>query len=274
MTVWEPPTSISPSRLANFFGCPLRFRIETIQKLRGGTSAAAVQGTCIHAALELLMQLEPEHRTPAALDGFVEEALVAIRQTEDYLSLTEEQLKGFDARVRRVAPRVFDIMSPSEVAVAGIELRLEVEVEGWTLRGIIDLLEDVDGGKRVRDYKAGRAPSERFQAKAMLGLDCYAVMVDEAFGAPPVEVDLLYLDPRLRIHKRVTPMQVKATRNKIRAAREAVERACETDTFRANRSALCDWCSAKPYCPEFGGDPDSVPVQVREVSIEEVDEDG
>lgn len=265
---WEPPNSISPSRMLVFIQCPLKFRIETMQKLPTGTGAAAVAGTTIHTALEMLMELEPAERTPGNLTEFVEVALAAIRDTEDYQSLTDEELKkfGFDAFVRRVAPRAFDMLELDEMVVAGTELMLEVDLDGWILRGIIDLLEANDG-LVIHDWKSGRAPSEQYQSKALLGLDFYSVAASIHFDEIPRLVALQYLDSRLTISKEPTERSVKAMRSKILAVRDAIFRACEYDSFKTSTSKLCDWCAAKPYCPAHGGDPDSVPVAVGRSSL-------
>lgn len=261
---WTMPDSISPSRLGVFLQCPLKFRIETMQKLDSGTGVAAVAGTTIHAALELLMEEPPENRTVGVLDHFVEVALATIKATDDYASLDEDDLKkfGFDAFVRRVAPRAFDLLPLDEIAVKGTELRLEVDLDGWILRGIIDLLEDRNDRLIVHDWKSGRAPSERFQAKALLGLDFYAVASSIEFGEIPEAVKLQYLDSRLTITRDPTERSIRATKSKILAVRDAIGRACETDSFKPTTSKLCDWCAAKPYCPAHGGNPDEVPVAI------------
>ena len=261
---WEMPDSISPSRMNVFLQCPFRFRMETMQKLPGGTSAAAVAGTTAHAALELLMEEAPEDRTREMLGQYIEVALIAIRHDKDYQSLTEEELKkfGFDAFVRRVTPRAFDMLDLPAIKVKGTEERLEVDLDGWTLRGIIDLLEEDDDGLVVHDWKSGRAPSERFQAKALLGLDFYAVMAEIEYDEVPKTVALQYLDSRLTIAKDPTARAVRATKGKILAVRDAISRACDTDSFATSESKLCDWCPCKPYCPAHGGNPDEAPVLV------------
>jgi len=266
VTVWKAPDSISPSRMSAFLQCPLQFRMESIQKMEGGTSAAAVAGTTIHAALELLMALPGPERTPEALKQFTEDCLKAVKETEDYKSLDEEALKkfGFDATVRRVAPRAFDVIDIPATHVAGIELHLEVDFEGWILRGIIDLLasaEDDLRGLRVLDWKSGRTPSERYQAKALLGIDFYSVMTKHHFGVIPKEVALLYLDSRTTISRSPTERSIRATENKIRAVRHTIESCCEQDSFKPAPSKLCDWCVCQPYCPAHGGNEKDLPVE-------------
>ena len=248
--------------MAVFLQCPLKFRIETMQKLPTGTSPAAVAGTTVHAALELLMEGPPEQRTHGYLAEYVEVALAAIYETEEYQLLDPDDLAkfGFEAFVRRVAPRAFDLLDLPDIKVAGTEEQIEADLDGWTLRGIIDLLEE-DDGLIVHDWKSGRAPSERFQQKALLGLDFYAVLSSIHYEQIPKMVALQYLDSRLTISKEPTPRAIRATKGKILAVRDAIERSCDHG-FQTAPSRLCDWCAAQPYCPEFGGDPDSVEVAV------------
>ena len=262
---WQAPDSISPSRMSTFLQCPLRFRMESIQKMAGDTGAAAVAGTTVHAALELLMELPGPERTRETLHGFIETCLIAVRETEDYQSLPEEDLKkfGFDATVRRVAPRAFDMLDIPEVPVTGVELRLEVDFEGWILRGIMDLVTGQDDGLKVLDWKSGRTPSERFQTKAMLGIDFYSVMATRHFGAIPQEVSLLYLSDRTTISREPSERTVRATENKIRAVRNAIETSCEKDSFKPSVSALCKWCPCEAYCPAHGGNENDLPVDAE-----------
>jgi putative RecB family exonuclease len=263
--MWQAPNSISPSRMSLFLQCPLQFRMTSIQKLPSGTGAAAVAGTTVHAALELLMELPGHLRTPEALSDFVETCLVAVRETDDYQSLTEAELKkfGFDATVRRVAPRAFDMLDVPHIPVSGVELRLEVDFEGWILRGIMDLVTGSGTDLAVLDWKSGRTPSERYQTKAMMGIDFYAVMATHHFGEIPREVALLYLSDRTTISREPSERTVKATENKIRAVRGAIERACEKDSFEASTSPLCNWCPCQPYCPAHGGNEADLPVSVE-----------
>ena len=244
--------------MAKFLECPLRFRVETIQKaVPDQPTGAKTAGTAIHAALEMFMALPMDERSPDALPQFVEAVLEAVREDPEYVWLAEnnpDQLKGFDAKVRRVAPRVFDMMEPSQMPIAGLELKMEVEFEGRILRGIIDVLGGADDDLTVIDWKSGRAPGERYQAKAMLGIDFYSVMVNREYGVMPNEVVLAYLDPRITIAKEPTERSVSAMERKISAVFDAIDRACESDSFQPSPSKLCDWCPVKPHCPAHGGD--------------------
>lgn len=253
------PNSISPSRMALFLQCPLKFRVESIQKLRGSTNAAAVAGTTMHAALEILMSLPGPERTRETLAELVEEALWWIRGTQEYKSLTKTQLKDFDAKCRRVTPKAFDLVDVQGMNVESTEQRLEVDLDGWILRGDIDLLESrPDFGRIVWDWKSGKPPWGRYVDKALLGLEFYAVMVELEFGEIPAGVGLVYISANQTIKRVPTRQTVDATKRKILSVRSAIEKACREDSFGCSTSKLCDWCQLKPVCPAHGGSEDDI----------------
>jgi putative RecB family exonuclease len=261
--VWPMPDSISPSRMGLWYQCPLKFRVETIQKLRGGTNAAAVAGTCMHAAYENFMQLPGPERTAGALAPLIEQALVEIRETDEYKSLTEVELVGFDDKCRRVAPRALDMLDLQAMNVESTEQRLEVDLDGWILRGIIDLLEDrPDFGRICWDWKTGKPPRPQYVEKALLGLEFYAVMIRRHFGQIPAGVGLLYVAARKSIKRVPTPRTVDETERKILKVRDEIATACETGNFVTKTSVLCDWCDLKPVCPAHGGSEDDIETLV------------
>jgi putative RecB family exonuclease len=259
------PDSISPSRMDVWLQCPFKYRAEHIQKLPSGTNAAAVAGTCMHAALEELMKLPGPERTVEALKPLIEQALLDIREDPDYQSLTPEQLKDFDAKCRRVTPRAFEFtnLDLQTLNVESTEMKFEVDLDGWILRGVIDLLEDrPDFGRIVWDYKSGKKPWKPYEEAKLLGLEFYAVAINILFGSPPAGVGLLYLNDRYTIKRVPTPQTVARTERRILAVRDGLEKACDTGHFPCKTSKLCDWCAVKPFCPAHGGDPDDIPVHV------------
>jgi putative RecB family exonuclease len=67
----------------------------------------------------------------------------------------------------------------------------------------------------------------------------------------------LYLRSPLAIATEPTDHTTRGTRRTLGALWHAVERACEREDFRPQRSRLCDYCAFHAYCPAFGGDPDA-----------------
>ena len=59
----RPPSSLSPSRAADFMRCPLLYRLRVIDKLPEKPSEAATRGTVVHAVLERLFDAPAVERT-------------------------------------------------------------------------------------------------------------------------------------------------------------------------------------------------------------------
>jgi putative RecB family exonuclease len=234
------PVSLSPSKVSSFTDCALAFRFSAIDRLPEPPSVAATRGTLVHAALERLFVLEPAARTlPAAL-ACLDAAAADLHDHPEFagLELDAEAEATFRAEAASLVERYFRLEDPRTITPIGIELKLEIELGGVRLRGIIDRLElDADGELVVTDYKTGRAPGERQEQQRLAGVAFYSLLCDPvAIIATP------------------TDRSTRGVERKLAAVWTAVERACEREDFRPNPSRLCDWCGFKAYCPSFGGD--------------------
>jgi putative RecB family exonuclease len=257
---YEVPVSLSPSKVSSFTDCALAFRFSVIDRLPEPPSPAATKGTLVHAALERLFVLPPSERTPAAAEAGLADAVVALRDDPDYagLAMTGDDEAAFQADAAALVANYFRLEDPRGVRAIGLELRVEAEVDGIRLRGIIDRLElDRDGELVVTDYKTGAAPSTEHERKRLAGVHIYSLLCEQVLGRRPRRVQLLYLRSPLAIATEPTDRTTRGTRRTLEALWRAVERACEREDFRPQRSRLCDYCAFHAYCPNFGGDPEA-----------------
>ena len=251
------PTSLSPSKVSSFTDCGLAFRFSAIDRLPEPPSVAATRGTLVHAALERLFCLEPQERTYERALSCLEEAVAELRAHPEFsgLELDDDAEATFVGEARTLLERYFRLEDPTTITPIGIELKLEVEVGGVRLRGVIDRLElDGNGELIVTDYKTGRAPGERQEQQRLAGVAFYSLLCERLFGRRPGKVQLLYLADPLAIISVPTDRSTRGVERKLAAVWTAVERACEREDFRPNPGRLCDWCAFKAYCPAFGGD--------------------
>jgi len=251
------PTSLSPSKVSSFTDCGLAFRFSAIDHLPEPPSVAATRGTLVHAALERLFCLEPQERTQARALSCLDAAVVDLRAHPEFsgLELDDAAEATFVDEARALLEKYFRLEDPTTITPIGIELKLEVEVGGVRLRGIIDRLElDADGELVVTDYKTGRAPGERQEQQRLAGVAFYSLLCERLFGRRPAKVQLLYLADPLAIISVPTDRSTRGVERKLAAVWTAVERACEREDFRPNPGRLCDWCGFKAYCPSFGGE--------------------
>lgn len=249
----ELPTSLSPSKVAAFRDCALAFRFATIDRIPEPPSEPAAKGTLVHRALELLHGLPPADRSlEAALALLHERAVGDVLGGEEYASLELADRAAFLAEAEALVRRYFAIEDPAAVRAIGLELRMEAEVGGVRLRGIIDRLElGADGGLVVTDYKTGKVPSERYENGKLGGVHFYALLCEAVLGVRPSRVQLLYLQEPVMIVATPSDQSIRGLQKRVGAIWTAVERACEREDFRPNPGRLCDWCSFKSLCPAW-----------------------
>lgn len=259
------PSSLSPSKLSSFTTCALQFRFASIDKLPEPPTRAASRGTLVHAALEHLYTLPEAERTPAAAGPCLDAALGTFRDDPDWigLDLDEEAEATMVSQARRLVDNDFRLEDPRQVAPIGVELKLEVDIGGVTIRGIIDRLDLVDGELVVTDYKTGRPPSDRSARTSMTGVHVYSLMCERHFGRRPARAQLLHLAEPVAIVAEPTEQSTRGLERRLRAVWRAVESACEHDDFRPRPSWRCDWCAFQEWCPSFGGDPSRAAVDAE-----------
>lgn len=263
------PSSLSPSRLSSFTSCGLQFRFSAIDRLPEAPTVAATRGTLVHAALEHLFTLPAAERVPAVADACLDAAVERLQDDPDWTGLGLDE--AGEARMRSEAAdlvaRYFRLEDPTTVHPVGLELKLEVDVGGVRLRGVIDRLDLVDGDLVVTDYKTGRAPGDGYARQRMTGVHLYSLMCERWFGRRPVRVQLLHLAEPVKIIAEPTEQSTRGLARRLEAVWHAVETACEREDFRPRPSRRCDWCTFQTWCPAFGGDPEQAVVDLERRAV-------
>lgn len=255
---FELPRRLSPSKVSSFRDCALAFRFSTIDRLPEPPSLSATKGTLVHAALERLFCLPAPDRTVDAALACLADAFTALRPEPDVagLALEGDAEAALVADADRLVRNYFLLEDPRSFEPIGVELRLQVEVAGLELVGVIDRLDlDAAGELVVTDYKTGRAPTERHEHRRLGGVHFYSLLCEELFGRRPARVQLLHLQEPVALTALPSDQSTQGLRARVGAIWQAVERACATEDFRPRPGPLCDWCSFQAYCPAFGGDP-------------------
>jgi putative RecB family exonuclease len=256
---FDPPRSLSPSKVTSFRDCALAFRFSVIEHLADRPTVATVRGTFVHKVLEQLYWNHPAgQRSPAAATWELDRAWDTLQSDADFatLMLGPDERARLRAEVEQLVANYFLLEDPDEVTPVGVELSLEARIGDMRLRGIIDRLDLLaDGSLEVVDYKTGRAPSVTFEQSKLIGVHLYALLAQEVLGRPPVRVKLLHLKEPLVIVAEPTDQALRGHRIKASAVWSAIERSCSKEDFQPRPSALCGYCDFRDFCPAFGGDP-------------------
>ena len=257
--------ALSPSRAADFKQCPLLYRFRTVDKLEGPPSPAAARGTLVHSVLEHVFELPAAERTVDAAVRLLPERWSALAEERPELVEMIEASDDLDdvtwlEGAAELVERWFELEDPQRLEPAERELYVETEIEGLTLRGIVDELDvAADGAMRVVDYKTGRSPREGFEAKALFQMKFYALVLWRLRGEIPKVLQLVYLGDRQVVRYVPDEQDLRGMERNVKAVWAAVQRAAETGDWRPSRSRLCGWCDFRDLCPEFGGTPPPLP---------------
>jgi putative RecB family exonuclease len=260
-------TALSPSRAADFMQCPLLYRFRVIDKLPSPPHAAAARGTLVHAVLERLFDLPSAARTIEAAAALVEPQWRELLEDRPELAdLVQEgdpaALASWFGDAVSLLERWFTLEDPTKLEPAERELRVEIDVDGLTLRGIVDRLDlTATGEMRVVDYKTGKAPLAQFESKALFQMKFYALVLWRLRGQVPRMLQLVYLGGDEPVIVRYSPDEadLQAVERKLKALWHAIEEAARSGDWRPNKTRLCDWCDHRSLCPAWGGTPPPLP---------------
>ena len=265
------PASLSPSKLSSFRTCPLAFRLSSIDGLPEAATQAMAKGTLVHKALErLYVEVPRGERTPEVAVALLHDSVASVLSHREHAALHWEEggRQAFVADAEALVRNDFVIEDPNAVDAGGIEVKLRADLDGLSMRGVIDRLDVTAEGLVVTDYKTGRAPSETWEGKQMAGVHFYAFLCEQVLGVRPVRIQLLHLREPVALTIEPSDQSTRGLGARAAAVWDAVTRCCEQEDFRPRIGFACTSCSYQAYCPAQGGDPSLVPAAAEAVRIE------
>jgi len=277
----EYPAHLSASRANDFLSCPLLFRYRSIDRLPELPSAAALRGTLVHRALEVMFGLPPADRSLQAAATALADAwtdLVSVEPDSAAVLLAEAGLDPSEAAdpadlAQRVGQQIlapadtllqtyFQMEDPTRFDPHAMEMSFDVPLmETFSIRGFVDRIDIAPTGQvRIVDYKTGRAPSAGYESKAMFQMRFYALAWWRMTGDIPAMLRLMYLGSNETLTYQPAESDLLATERKVLALRDAIRASAQSGVFAANASRLCDWCSFRDRCPAWGSIPLPMPT--------------
>ncbi len=258
------PSALSPSRLQDFRACPRRFQYSAVERIPQPATYATTKGRVVHLILEQLYTLEPDARTDDAARSFVEsaEAAIVTESVRDDLDADDALLARLRREVHDIIDVYFTMEQPHTVKHLGVELRVNVELDGVPMLGILDRLDRHDDGTLVIvDYKTGSLPNRNYDTQTFANAELYAALCEASMGELPRTIRLLYVAKGETIERHVTEVVVRARAQAAHDAWSRIERFHDAGAFPATPSAnTCRFCAYTERCRASGV---AVPVRPR-----------
>jgi putative RecB family exonuclease len=245
--------TLSPSRASDFKVCPQLFKFRAIDRIEVPATVHQARGTTAHLALQRLFDDDPEHRTPERLFDLFRAAWGELRGSDEYRDLFDDVAaeRAWGLESLGVLANYFGIEDPRTFEPVDRELDMLEELDGITIRGILDRMEEGPDGLIITDYKTGKAPPERYAIPAFFALKIYALLIRHRTGRTPVGLKLIYLSGPTVYQIPVKDSQLDAMDRQLRALWTAINRAINTETFPPRPGRLCNWCQYRDLCPAF-----------------------
>ncbi len=243
----------SPSRLLAWLDCPLMYRMRYLDRPRPiprAPRAHTTVGTITHLVLRDFWDLEPQARTPSAVEGILDGHWVPAGFRDDAQSArwrerTRWQVLAYLQRLDRNAqPR-------------GIERTVSFRTQTLAFAGRIDRLDDRDGELVVVDYKTGRTAPTQDDARTSLALGLYALGAARVFRRSCRRVELHHVptgDVASWEHSEDSLGRKLAEAESIvvdlrRADAAFAAQGPDAPDFAPRPSMLCGWCDVRAHCP-------------------------
>lgn len=249
----EAPPYLSPSSIATFQQCPLKYKFSRIDGLIEPPTEATLRGNFVHSVLEHFYALPSSQRTlltakDIAKDIWDKEYLERVSM---YVK-TEEGLRAFRWSSWWCVENLFLMENPQEIDLDGIETEINGEIGGVKIKGFIDRwYRDTDSQIIIGDYKTGKAPSPRYREDKYFQLFLYAYALEQQLGEIVKEIELLFIKDSVRLNKPVTDQDRMMVKNTVVSVRNQIDQRCESGLFEPIKHKLCDWCTYKPICPAW-----------------------
>ncbi|MBC7246391.1 MAG: PD-(D/E)XK nuclease family protein [Actinobacteria bacterium] len=247
----------SHSQLETFEACPLKYRLQYLERIKAGRRGIeAFMGSVVHATLEKLYRDLRMSRLP----GPEEVGRYFLDQWEagfgDDIFIVRSEYRAEDYRETGLRC-VQEYYARYHPFTGGVPIWLEkmvriplYDAEGRQIDfvGVLDRLDGLEEGRyEIHDYKTSQTLPTREQLEKDRQLSLYQLAVEKAFpDAREVELVWHYLvfGRELRLKRERRDLDGVAA-----AAVEVVQRIESSQEFPPRESELCEWCEFQEYCP-------------------------
>ena len=240
-----PASSFSFSMLEEYLDCPERYRLRHVVGLPTPPHHSLTYGRAMHAAVAWFHLRVAAGETPSDSDLSAEFRRAWL--SEGFLSREHEEAR-FAAGLRALtAFREREMLNPAPVVA--VERPFEFRLDGMSIRGRLDRLDDDERGAVVVDYKTSDVRDQRKandKARGSLQLHAYALAQEQRSGKLPRAMQLHFLESGLVGESTPEPARLDRARGQLRGAMAGIA----AREFAPQPNAVtCGYCPFRQICP-------------------------
>jgi len=247
------PDYVSPSSLATYSQCPLKYKYSRVNKIQEPPTQATLLGNFVHDVLEAFYgSLKPQDRTVSSLRS-LSTTVWADGDWANRISgiVHHSETKNFRWNAWWCLENVFKVENPVGVAVSGVETEINGKIGDATLKGYVDRWVLENEKIRISDYKTGKTPKEYYVGDKFVQLLIYAIVLAEQEKSEVESVELLYLKDGKKFVKSVDSAAIGSVSEMVVKTYSEILSSFESDDWPAKPSKLCYWCFYKDTICEY-----------------------
>ncbi len=247
---------VSYSALNTYKTCPLKFKLQVLDKIKTPKSIEAVFGTLVHSALNKMFKRTPLYPSlDEIINHFSEKWLEATTTYEDDVVklLFEDGVKLLKNFHKKNPPWNFNTVELE--SYFNVEIEDPKNNESHTLAGIMDRV-DKDPKSDVYeiiDYKTAKRMPSQDMINSDLQLSIYHLGLAKKWPhikPENIKLSLYFLKHNEKIETQRTLSDLEKTKERVLKIINEIDTLVKDEKeFIPTPSALCDWCGYQKMCP-------------------------
>ena len=240
--------ALSFSRVNRWESCKLSFKLHYIDKLESKPGMPLRFGNAVHAGLEDLVNEALENCNGEEIELNTEDALRHMNKKLEECGITDLAVFSEGQQIARDFVTFTKSIDPKDIV--GVELPFDFEVEGFKVRGFIDLVTKVNEDTiAVIDYKSNRMLYSGEDLQWSLQMLIYAHAIKLQFPwAKNVVAKYHMLRHNIYQYAEIRDDMIETAMAYLGSIGRQTEN--EKD-FPPTLSSYCSWCDHKQHCPSY-----------------------
>ena len=246
----------SYSSLSTYQTCPLRYKYQEIDKIKGKKSKEQIFGTIVHKALNYMFTRSPLFPT---LDEVLDSFSKNWDAGKDALDITDAEKNFFLENGRNIIKKFFLKNQPWNFNILDLESRFEVLLEDpetkeiHVLAGIIDRIDKLgEGSYEIIDYKTSRRMPSQDILDKNLQLSIYHLGLIKRWphiSPGEVKLSLYFLEHGEKISTKRNADALEATKGELLNTIREIKEKEKSALFPPLAGSWCAWCPYRKICP-------------------------